>query len=115
MGDSSKTANKKKAKKNGTKSAEKPIKIEIANKKRKFDINDPKLPGWIDDCALQSGGYPYSSKMKSDEYEATLERLQIELVKLQYWLQNTGSASSAFSRDAMRREKAAPSLPSASS
>ncbi|EEX86756.1 MULTISPECIES: polyphosphate kinase 2 [Brucella] len=90
MGDSSKTANKKKAKKNGTKSAEKPIKIEIANKKRKFDINDPKLPGWIDDCALQSGGYPYSSKMKSDEYEATLERLQIELVKLQYWLQNTG-------------------------
>lgn len=67
MGDSSKRANKK-----------------------KFDIDDPKLPDWIEEGALQSGGYPYTSKMKSDEYQETLTRLQIELVKLQSWLQNSG-------------------------
>lgn len=67
MGDSSKRANRK-----------------------KFDIDDPKLPDWIEEGALQSGGYPYTSKMKSDEYQETLTRLQIELVKLQSWLQNSG-------------------------
>lgn len=67
MGDSSKRANKK-----------------------KFDIDDPKLPDWIEEGALQSGGYPYASKMKSDEYQETLIRLQIELVKLQSWLQSSG-------------------------
>ncbi|MCF7645476.1 polyphosphate kinase 2 [Bacillus subtilis] len=67
MGDSSKRANKK-----------------------KFDIDDPKLPDWIEEGALQSGGYPYTSKMKSDEYQETLTRLQIELVKLQSWLQSSG-------------------------
>lgn len=60
-----------------------------ANKK-KFDIDDPKLADWIEDGALQSGGYPYKSKMKSDEYQETLTRLQIELVKLQSWLQASG-------------------------
>lgn len=86
MGDSSKTANKK----NVDKSSTKPIKLEINGKTQKFDINDPKLPDWIEDNALQSGGYPYPDKMKAKDYEETLERLQIELVKLQYWLQNTG-------------------------
>lgn len=90
MGDSSKTANKKKDKKDEAKSGDKPIKLKIGGETRAFDINDPKLPKWIDDNALGSGGYPYPSKMKSEEYEETLERLQIELVKLQYWLQDTG-------------------------
>lgn len=90
MGDSSKTANKKKDKKSSHKSGNKPIKLDIAGKTRKFDIDDPKLADWIDDNALQSGGYPYPDRMKSDEYEETLERLQVELVKLQYWLQDTG-------------------------
>lgn len=90
MGDSSKTANKKKDKKDEAKSGDKPIKLKIGGETRTFDINDPKLPKWIDDNALLSGGYPYPSKMKSEEYEETLERLQIELVKLQYWLQDTG-------------------------
>lgn len=58
--------------------------------KKKFDIDDPKLPDWIEEGALQSGGYPYASKMKSDEYQETLTRLQIELVKLQSWLQSSG-------------------------
>jgi len=86
VGDSSKTANKKK----GAPLVAKPIKITIGGKKHKFDINDPKLPNWIDDKALQSGDYPYDARMDKKEYEQTLERLQIELVKLQYWLQKTG-------------------------
>nr|WP_254799304.1 polyphosphate kinase 2 [Falsochrobactrum sp. TDYN1] len=68
----------------------KPIKLKIAGETREFDIDKPKLPQWIDDYALESGGYPYSSRMKKGEYEETLERLQIELVKLQHWLQDTG-------------------------
>ena len=90
MGDSSKTANKKKTEKDNSKSTDKPLKIKIDGDTHKFDINDPKLPDWIDDRALQSGGYPYAEKMKTKEYEETLERLQIELVKMQYWLQSTG-------------------------
>ncbi|MGU3401043.1 polyphosphate kinase 2 [Brucellaceae bacterium D45D] len=86
MGDSSKTANKKKS----APLVAKPIKLTIGGKKHKFDINDPKLPNWIDDKALQSGDYPYDARMDKKDYEQTLERLQIELVKLQYWLQKTG-------------------------
>ncbi|MGE0698679.1 MAG: polyphosphate kinase 2 [Hyphomicrobiaceae bacterium] len=48
-----------------------------------FDIENPKLPKAIDDRALGSGGYPYDKKMKREEFEETLQRLQIELVKLQ--------------------------------
>jgi len=68
-----------------------PIEIGVAGVKRKFDIDDPKLPGWIDDEALKSGGYPYAKKLKEDDYEKTLERLQLELVKLQSWQQKSGS------------------------
>jgi polyphosphate kinase 2 len=68
-----------------------PIEIEVAGSKRKFDIDDPKLPGWIDDEALKSGGYPYGKKLKGGAYDGTLERLQIELVKLQAWQQKSGS------------------------
>ncbi len=94
MRDSSKTAHKKKDdKKKDTAKSEihvKPIKVTIGGETRKFDIAERKLPGWIDDRALQSGGYPYPAKMKTDEYEATLTRLQIELVKMQDWLQDKG-------------------------
>nr|WP_210308926.1 polyphosphate kinase 2 [Ochrobactrum sp. CM-21-5] len=68
----------------------KPIRLEIDGEIRKFDIDNPKLPNWVDDHALQSGNYPYPEKMKSDEYKAVLKALQIELVKMQYWLQETG-------------------------
>ena len=66
------------------------VEIEIGGKKRSFDIDDPKLPAWVDDKAFSSGGYPYEKKLDKDEYAETLERLQIELVKAQYWLQATG-------------------------
>ncbi len=106
---------KKKDKKDEAKSGDKPIKLKIGGETRTFDINDPKLPKWIDDNALRSGGYPYPSKMKSEEYEETLERLQIELVKLQYWLQDTGGVSSASLKAGTLPARAEPSLQSASS
>lgn len=63
------------------------IKLKIAGKQRSFDIEDPDLPDWVKKRALTSGGYPYADKMDEDEYDDTLERLQIELVKLQAWQQ----------------------------
>lgn len=61
------------------------VELSIDGKKRVFDIEDPKLPKWIDDAKLSSGGYPYTKKLESDEAIAKLEALQIELVKLQEW------------------------------
>ena len=66
------------------------MKITVAGKQREFDINDPDLPDWVKDNKLTAGGYPYDKKMKGDEYEPKLEALQIELVKVQAWLQRTG-------------------------
>lgn len=68
----------------------KPITITVAGKERQFDIDDPKLPDWVDDNKLTAGGYPYDKRMDEDEYEKTLEELQAELVKLQSWQQATG-------------------------
>jgi polyphosphate kinase 2 len=66
------------------------IEIVADGKKRRFDIDDPKLPAWIEDNHLTAGGFPYDRKMKRDEFEIVIERLQIELVKLATWLQETG-------------------------
>jgi len=63
------------------------VKIRIGDTERVFDINNPELPDWIDKKALGSGGYPYDDKLPTKDYEAELERLQIELVKLQAWMQ----------------------------
>lgn len=35
-------------------------------------------------------GYPYSQRMTRDEYELEKYRLQVELLKFQYWLEDTG-------------------------
>lgn len=66
------------------------VEIKVGGKKRIFNIDDPKLPDWVKDREITAGGYPYPDKLKKDEYEETLEALQIELVKLQAWLQATG-------------------------
>ncbi|MCE1236407.1 MAG: polyphosphate kinase 2 [Hyphomicrobiales bacterium] len=50
-----------------------------------FDLADPKLPDWVKDRAFASGGYPHHAPLDEDEFEETLTRLQIELVKLQTW------------------------------
>lgn len=66
------------------------VKMTIDGEERTFDIDNPKLPDWVRKRALMSGGYPYPEKMDKDEYEETIERLQIELVKLQAWQQQQG-------------------------
>ncbi|MGB6118106.1 MAG: polyphosphate kinase 2 [Mesorhizobium sp.] len=66
------------------------IELQIDGKTRLFDIDDPVLPDWIEKRALGSGGYPYKDKMKSKEYDADYEALQIEMVKLQIWMQSSG-------------------------
>ena len=48
-----------------------------------FDLDNPKLPRWIAERALQSGGYPYAKRLDVDDYEDQLQLLQIELLKLQ--------------------------------
>jgi polyphosphate kinase 2 len=67
------------------------IKLQVNGKEREFDIENPKLPDWIEKHKLTAGGYPYDRKMKREEYEATLERLQVELVKAQAWMQKSGA------------------------
>ena len=74
----------------GTKTQDRTVELEIDGRRRAFDIDDPKLPDWIDDAALTSDGYPYDDKMNKQHYEKTLEALQIELVKLQFWFQASG-------------------------
>lgn len=68
----------------------KPVEIEIGGKTHSFDIDDPDLPAWVEDNAFSSGGFPYAKKLDKDEYAKDLEKLQIELVKLQYFLQASG-------------------------
>ncbi len=66
------------------------VELDIHGKKRVFDIDDPVLPGWIEEKAFGSDDYPYDKKLDNGEYEKTLKLLQIELVKVQFWQQKTG-------------------------
>jgi len=55
-----------------------------------FDIKADALPAEIEARAFGSGDYPYDKKMKRKPYEAELQGLQIELLKLQNWVKETG-------------------------
>lgn len=69
-----------------TETADQPRKAAPAGASRfypSFDIDDPKLPEDIEARALKSGGYPYGKKLKRGPYEEQLQRLQLELLKLQ--------------------------------
>lgn len=55
-----------------------------------FDLDARELPKNIKDAALSSGGFPYESKLDKDAYQAELRVLQIELLKVQAWLQQSG-------------------------
>lgn len=68
----------------------KPLTLFVDGVKRVFDIDDPELPDWVEDRALTGGGYPYGEKLSLKTYEEQLEALQVELVKLQCWLQQSG-------------------------
>ena len=65
--------------------------LTIDGKERLFDIDDPVLPGWIEKKAFGSENYPYRKKLGRALYEAQLKALQIELVKVQFWLQASGA------------------------
>ncbi len=56
----------------------------------RFDIEAPELDADIAARAFTSGGYPYSRKMKTKKYLKELRLLQIELIKVQNWAQDTG-------------------------
>src|SRR6218665_2576335 len=62
----------------------------IDGEKRLFDVDDPVLPDWVEDAAFSSGDYPHKKKLKEDEFVSILTRLQMELVKVQFWQQATG-------------------------
>ncbi len=72
------------------KNSDRAVEIMVGGKRRRFDIDDPVLPDWIEDEAFGSESYPYDKKLKRDDYEEQLEALQIELVKVQFWLQASG-------------------------
>lgn len=48
-----------------------------------FDIDSPEFPKALDELAITSGGYPYDKRLKKEVFEEELEKLQVELVKLQ--------------------------------
>ena len=55
-----------------------------------FDLDDPKLPEKIEDEAWSSGGFPYEKKLKRKAYEEQLLALQLELLKLQTYVEKAG-------------------------
>ncbi len=57
----------------------------------RFDLEDRKLPDWVEERALSSGGYPYDDTIKDKHYEEELTLLQIELVKLQRYVNESGA------------------------
>ena len=57
-----------------------------------FDLDDPNLADEIAERTFSSGGYPHKKPMKRKDYEKALEPLQIELVKVQRWLRESGRA-----------------------
>ncbi|WP_105417472.1 polyphosphate kinase 2 [Neorhizobium sp. T25_27] len=72
------------------------VSIDINGKLKQFDIDDPVLPAWIEEHALSSGGYPHDDKFDKDKYAKQLEKLQVELVKVQFWLKATGKRMMAL-------------------
>ncbi|UXT39742.1 polyphosphate kinase 2 [Agrobacterium tumefaciens] len=74
----------------GEETKKRTVEITIGGKLRSFDIDDPVLPDWVEEKKLSAGDFPYDKKMKREDYDTTLEALQVELVKVQFWLQATG-------------------------
>ncbi len=66
------------------------VTLNIGGQSHEFDLDDPDLPLWVSENDFSSGNYPYEKRLKTKIYEKTLEDLQQELVKLQYWLRQSG-------------------------
>ena len=56
----------------------------------KFDLDDPIFPADLAARVMVCGDYPYDKKLKRSKYEDELEQLQIELVKVQQWVRESG-------------------------
>lgn len=56
-----------------------------------YTLDTPQINRDIVDMAFKSGNYPYDKKLKTKKYERELELLQIELLKLQAWVRETGT------------------------
>lgn len=56
-----------------------------------FDIDDPTLPKAIAEKALRSGGFPYAERLDRKTYRKQVRPLQVELVKLQRWVERQGA------------------------
>ena len=56
---------------------------------------------------FRNGTYPYKTKIRKSSYEKHKEELQVELLKVQNWVKQTGQRSSLFSRAAMRPARVA--------
>lgn len=54
-----------------------------------FDLEAKELPKEIKKASLSSGGFPYDEKMDRDAYDERLEKLQIELLKVQSWVKES--------------------------
>ena len=67
------------------------VTITIGGEKHAFDIDDPDLPGWVEDNQFGAGDYPYDKRLKRKHYERDLHALQAELVKMQGWLEDSGT------------------------
>jgi polyphosphate kinase 2 len=69
------------------------VSLDIDGKIRRFDIDDPVLPSWVDEPTHGDHGpiEPDGDSIKRKDYEQQLEPLQVELVKVQAWLQETGN------------------------
>ncbi|WP_425514876.1 polyphosphate kinase 2 [Ancylobacter lacus] len=55
-----------------------------------FSLEAPALDPLIARAAYRSGGYPYPDRPKRKAYERELTTLQIELLKVQKWVRDTG-------------------------
>jgi polyphosphate kinase len=63
---------------------------EVLAKVISFDIEAEKLPKAVSEGAMRSGDFPYDEKYDEDAYETELQALQIELLKLQSCIKETG-------------------------
>ena len=68
-----------------------PMKIQVRGVERVYDVTDPKLPDWIDDNDLIADDYPYKDKMKTEQFDAEMGLLQLEIVKLLGWMSSSGA------------------------
>ncbi len=56
----------------------------------RFDLDNPALPKAIEEASFESGGYPYTKKLKRDDFEDQLHDLHVELAKLQSTKRTSG-------------------------